>query len=109
MANDATRLSTADLRRRLMGPGAPPPPAELSELRAASRPLIPAAMADIPVEEDGSTVPIPDLPMESGAILPEPVPPTAAPVTRLTPTELRRPEGRSASHLARPVLPAAAE
>jgi hypothetical protein len=112
MANDATRLSTADLRRRLMGPGGPPPPAEVPQpappTRSEPRPLIPAAMSDIPVEEDGSTVPIPDLPVESGGLLPEPVPPTPAPVTRLTPTELRRPEARSSLH-GRPVLPAAAE
>jgi len=113
MANDATRLSTADLRRRLMGPSAPPPTAEVPQpappTRSGPRPLIPAAMADLPVEEDGSTVPIPELPMESAALVPEPVPPTPAPVTLLTPTDLRRPEGRSLIAQPRPVLPAAAE
>jgi hypothetical protein len=112
MANDATRLSTADLRRRLLGSGGPATPAEPAPPSAPShsgpRPAIPASFLDLPVEEDGSTVPIPDLPVES-AVLPEFVPPTPAPIARLTPPELRRPEGRSSSHQARPILPPGAE
>ncbi|MBO0700951.1 MAG: hypothetical protein J2P46_21330, partial [Zavarzinella sp.] len=117
MANDATRLTTADLRRRLTGPpAADPAPAPAPNRPAADRPLIPAAMADIPVEEDGSTVPIASLGDEPP--MAEQVEPTPVPVaTRLTPPELRRPdpsiprrpEGRSSAGQARPVLPAAAE
>jgi hypothetical protein len=120
MANDATRLTTADLRRRLTGTGAPAEPANPAPApappRPAARPLIPAAMADIPVEEDGSTVPIVNLTDEAPPIA-EAVEPTPVPVARLTPPELRRPdpvpvrrpEGRSSAAQARPILPPGAE
>jgi hypothetical protein len=95
MANDSTRLSTADLRRRLLGPSDPaaPPAAPL-----AGRLPVAAAYADLPLDDDSVTVPLVDYSDEEPSL--EAVDPTPVPVPRLTPPELRRPDPRLSSLLA---------
>src|SRR5690242_7950080 len=114
MANETTRLSTAELRRRLLAPSAPLPDADLEAVpealappprsALASRLVVPHAFADIPLAEDDPAYPIPD----PGRGEPSPIAATPLPFNRSTPTELRRPAGRSSHSLSRPgVMPPA--
>jgi hypothetical protein len=105
MANDATRLSTADLRRRLLGGAAPANPAG-----APAQPLDAQAIAnaypDLSVDDESITMPLADNSEDEPAIEAPPRP-TPVPVARLTPPELRRPELRPALN-PRPLTPPAA-
>jgi len=108
MANETTRLSTAELRRRLLAPSAPTEEPETAAAPAgptiparsplASRLVVPAAFADLPIAEDEPTYPIHDL--ANGE--PSPVEATPLPFNRSTPTELRRPTSRSSHLIPRP-------
>jgi hypothetical protein len=105
MANEPPRLSTADLRRRLLGATVAPTPVPAPAGRPAEpRLAVPVAVADRPIDEDAPT-----LNFETGnedSILPiaqpvaEPVRPTPVPV-RPTPVPVRRtppPETLRATH-----------
>ena len=109
MANESTHLSTADLRRRLLAPSAlvaapaEPVAAHAPALSAhfahlARRPVVPASLADLPLAEDEPTYPIDDL---ADLALADP---TLVPLNNGTPTDLRRPAGRSSFQLTRPVV-----
>jgi hypothetical protein len=110
MANENTRLSTAELRRRLLAPSAPPaedeaaeaPDAPAAPARSplASRLVIPPTFADAPLAEDEATYPFHD--PANGE--PSPVEATPLPFNRSTPTDLRRPAGRSSHSMARPTV-----
>lgn len=108
MANETTRLSTAELRRRLLAPSAAPgePVAAAAASTAsarsplASRLVVPSTFADLPIAEDEPTFPIHDL----NGNEPVPIEATPLPFNRATPTDLRRPPGRSSHAHPRPVL-----
>jgi hypothetical protein len=110
MANETTRLSTAELRRRLLAPSAPPseadpeaaPSAPAAQPRSmlAYRLVVPHTFADAPIAEDEPTYPIPGEP--------SPVQATPLPFNRSTPTELRRPTSRSSHQISRPIVVPAA-
>lgn len=110
MADEITRLSTAELRRRLLAPSAPPAeedeegppaaPAVSTRSPLASRLVVPPAFADLPIAEEEATYPIHD--PANGE--PSPIAATPVPFNRSTPTELRRPAGRSSHTIARPNL-----
>ena len=108
MANETTRLSTAELRRRLLAPSAAPvEPADplLPSLAASgrnplsSRLVVPQTFADLPIAEDEATYPIHDLNGEQSSIEATPLP-----FNRSTPTDLRRPAGRSSQQIIRPTV-----
>lgn len=111
MANETTRLSTAELRRRLLAPSAapaepavaPPNPGGPGRSTLASRLVVPATFADLPIAEDEPTFPIHDLNGDASAVDATPLP-----FNRATPTDLRRPASRTSQMLSRPVLPQAA-
>jgi hypothetical protein len=112
MANETTRLSTAELRRRLLAPSAAPaepeealPPSLAAAARSplASRLVVPATFVDLPIAEDEPTYPIHDLNGVASSVEATPVP-----FNRSTPTDLRRPATRTPQGHARPVLPQAA-
>lgn len=110
MANETTRLSTAELRRRLLAPAAasvddaavPAPATPQGPVRSplASRLVVPPSFADVPLAEDEPTYPIHDYGNGEAA----PVEATPLPFNRATPTDLRRPTGRSSHMHPRPVL-----
>ena len=113
MASETTRLSTEELRRRLLTPSAPAAdpgapaagPAVAARTSLGSRLAVPPIFADLPVAEDEPTYPIHDL---SNAE-PAPIEATPLPFARATPTDLRRPAGRSSHAHVRPtVMPGAA-
>jgi hypothetical protein len=111
MANENTRLSTAELRRRLLSPSPTPPepdidsppatPAPAPRSLLASRLVVPPTFADAPVAEDEPTYPIHDLAGGDSA----PVEATPVPFNRSTPTDLRRPGGRTSLSIPRPAVP----
>ena len=110
MANDSIRMSTADLRRRLLSPSAPAAPmAEPSTpllaslLRpSASRLVSPPAkiLAEVPMAENLLS------PFDTPANqdLPSPLSYQGLPASRLTPTEIVSPLGRSSHFHSRPAL-----
>lgn len=110
MADEIPRLSTAELRRRLLAPSSPPAEADAAEAPAAptsparsplaSRLVVPPTFAEVPIAEDEPTYPIHD--PANG----EPAPVAATPLSfnRSTPTDLRRPAGRSSHSMARPTV-----
>lgn len=111
MANDTNRLSTAELRRRLLAPAAAPaeasdpvppaPPPAPTRSPLASRLVVPpAAFAEHPEVEDEPTYPIHD--PRNGE--PSPVEATPLPFIRSTPTDLHRPTGRGSHTMARPTV-----
>ncbi len=110
MANETTRLSTAELRRRLLAPSAPlaepedpgAPPAAPTPARSllSSRLVVPPAFADLPIAEDEPTYPIHD-PVNGE---PVPIEATPLPFNRATPTDLRRPTSRSSHMIPRPAV-----
>jgi hypothetical protein len=114
MASETTRLSTAELRRRLLSPSpapaepeaASPPVTPAPPVRnpLASRLVVPPTFADVPVAEDEPTYPIHDL--AGGDV--SPVEATPLQFNRATPTDLRRPAGRTSISIPRPTVPPAA-
>lgn len=109
MANETTRLSSAELRRRLLAPSAAPgepvvaapvAPTALARSPLASRLVVPPTFADLPIAEDEPTYPIHELNGNEPAAIEA----TPLPFNRATPTELRRPAGRSSAAHARPVV-----
>lgn len=112
MANDPMRLTTADLRRRLLAPAAAPAaePAEPAAVPASAPParslasrLVAAPIPEEPPGDDGYA--LEDL-LDAGPAAPH-TEPTPVPFHRVTPTDLRRPTGRSSHVHARPSVPAA--
>src|SRR5262245_17052340 len=90
MANEAPRLSTADLRRRLLTPGNPAPVVDPGS--APPRAQGPRT-AEVPLAEDAGESLDPQTP-ELTAVAP----------IRLQPTEFVRPGGRSSHFHPRPVV-----
>jgi hypothetical protein len=109
MANETTRLSTADLRRRLLAvaPAAAMEPepvaAPVANLRPpAGRLAVPPTLAELPVAEDEPTYPIAELTPEAHP--PIHTDPTPVPFNRITPPDLRRPSSQSSVRLPRPLV-----
>jgi len=109
MANDSIRMSTADLRRRLLTPSAP-----AAALPEPSVPALGALLRQAPasrlVSPQGRTAA--EVPLAEDLLAPFDAPPqqdfpTALPhaATRVTPLEIARPVGRSSHFHPRPVLP----
>jgi len=108
MANETTRLSTAELRRRLLAPSATATaPLEAAPPRPLNgRPAPVPTFADLPVADDEPTFPIHELLAPESALATESTP---MPFNRVTPTDLRRPTSRSSFMLPRPaIIPQAA-
>ncbi len=112
MANDTIRISTADLRRRLLMSSAPV--ATLPELSTPSLTglLRPTSVARLvmPLAQNIPEVPMPedllsqfDTPTDH--VQPDPVGSQGAPASGLTPPDLARPIGRSSLFHPRSVLP----
>jgi hypothetical protein len=109
MANETTRLSTAELRRRLLAtaPAAAIEPEPAAAPVANGRPsparlAVPAGLADLPLAEDEPTFPIAELAPEAHA--PVRSDPTPVPFHRITPPDLRRPATQSSVRLPRPLV-----
>jgi hypothetical protein len=105
MANDALRLTTAELRRRLTASTAPvaepvgaTAPSPISASPLARRLVVPPTRAEIALPEDDSSYLIDHEADDE---------PTPIPANHSTPTDLRRPSGRSSFRLPRPTLPQA--
>jgi hypothetical protein len=111
MANESPRLTTADLRRRLLGGVVAPTPVPAAPARPADpRLAVPASVADLPIDEDAPTLNFGTGDEEASILptaLPVPVPRTpipASPIARVAAAEVLRPISKGSDHHSRPVL-----